>query len=210
MNHSTPPPDKRDQILAGAMQVFLTRGYADTSMDRVAATAGVSKQTIYSYFQDKERLFAALIERVTLERMQLDCGRDLWVGAPASVLRRLANLYLAKRHDPDYLALLRTVIAESVRFPELAQLYTRTVIQKVHLALSHYLRDHPDLHLADPEAIAQIFLGSLVAFLLAQDVLQGKTVMPLPSERLVDSLVALVLNAACESGGNLAVPPPTE
>lgn len=56
--------------MQGAIQVFLKKGYAKTSMDRVSAAAGVSKQTIYSHFQDKEGLFKALIERLTLACFQ--------------------------------------------------------------------------------------------------------------------------------------------
>jgi AcrR family transcriptional regulator len=66
--------EKREQILQGAIQVFLQRGYAGTSMDQVATIANVSKQTIYSHFQDKEGLFTALIERVTIERWQAEAG----------------------------------------------------------------------------------------------------------------------------------------
>lgn len=53
------------------MQVFLKHGYAGTSMDRVAEVAGVSKNTIYNHFQDKEGLFTALIEQITTNRFQI-------------------------------------------------------------------------------------------------------------------------------------------
>ena len=56
--------EKVEAILQGAMQEFLTHGFAGTTMDKVTAAAGVSKTTVYSYFQDKEKLFIALIERL--------------------------------------------------------------------------------------------------------------------------------------------------
>ncbi|MCU0569186.1 MAG: TetR/AcrR family transcriptional regulator [Oculatellaceae cyanobacterium Prado106] len=189
--------DKREQILQGAMQVFLSQGYAGTSMDRVAAIAGVSKQTIYSHFQDKEGLFTALIERVTIQRLQRDLGTEGLQGEPRVTLRRLANAYLQKMADEEYLALLRVVMAESTRFPELAQLYTKTVIHKGLSLISTYLKAHPELNLSDPEATARIFIGSLVSFLVTQEILHGKTILPMERDRLVDSLVELVL---CPSG----------
>ena len=67
---------KREQILQGATRVFLQHGYAGTSMDRVAAEAGVSKQTIYSHFQDKEGLFTALIERITTRQLKVEFGPE--------------------------------------------------------------------------------------------------------------------------------------
>lgn len=185
---------KREQILQGAMNVFLDSGYANTSMDRVAAEAGVSKQTIYSHFQDKERLFIALIERVTIHKFQIQFGLEPLQGEPPVLLRRLAEVFLNKMGDQDYISLVRVVIAESARFPELAQLYVRTVIQRGRAILSHYFESHPELNITDSEATAHIFCGSLVAFILSQEVLHGKHIVPMEKERLINSLISLVLS----------------
>ncbi len=56
-------PDKRRQILDGAQAVFATRGFDAASMSDIAAAAGVSKSTLYVYFEDKEHLFVALIQQ---------------------------------------------------------------------------------------------------------------------------------------------------
>jgi TetR/AcrR family transcriptional repressor of mexJK operon len=52
---------KRQAILDAAKTLFLTKGYANTSMDAVATQAGVSKLTVYSHFNDKETLFSAAV-----------------------------------------------------------------------------------------------------------------------------------------------------
>lgn len=184
---------KREQILQGAMQVFLQQGYANTSMDRVAAEAGVSKQTIYSHFQDKDGLFTALIERATIRSLWRDFQPAPFQGEPAIVLRKLAETFLAKMDDPEYIAFLRLVIAESARFPELAQLYTRTVIQYGFRCLSDYFQAHPELQIADPEATARIFMGSLVSFVVAQELLHGKHTIPIEKERIIESLMHCML-----------------
>jgi AcrR family transcriptional regulator len=186
--------EKREQILVGAMQVFLLRGYAGTSMDRVAAIANVSKQTIYSHFHDKEGLFTALIERVTIERVQTELGTEVLEGEPAVTLRRLAIAYLHKMGDEEYLSLLRVVIGESLQFPELTQLYTKTVIQRGQHLICDYLKSRAELQIADPEATARIFMGALVSFLVTQEILHGKKIMPFEQERLVESLVEMVLS----------------
>jgi AcrR family transcriptional regulator len=195
--HSDPtlPNAKRDQILQGAVRVFLHHGYSGTSMDRAAAEAGVSKQTIYSHFQDKEGLFKALIERMTIHRFQAEFTPDLGQGDPAIVLRRLAETFLSRMDDAQFIAFFRLIIAESARFPELARLYSQTVIQYGYTTLSHYLAQHPDLQISDPEAIARIFFGSLAAFILAQEVLYGKETMPMEKARLVESLVNCILQS---------------
>lgn len=197
------------------MRVFLSRGYADTSMDRAAAAANVSKQTLYSHFRDKEGLFTALIERVTIERTQLELGSEILEGEPEDVLRRVAEVYLHKMDDDDYQSLFRIVIAESGRFPELAQLYTRTVIRRGVQMLTTYFIAHPELQLSDPEAAARIFWGTLVSFLVSQAILYGDAIMPMEHGRLIDSLVALLvmypsrLLSAAQAVGVVAVTPAT-
>ncbi len=187
--------EKREQILQAAMQVFLSQGYAGTSMDRVAAVAEVSKQTIYSHFQDKEGLFTALIERVTVERTQVELGPHYFKGKPEEMLRRLAQAFLKKMEDQEYLALIRVVIGESTRFPELTRLYTRTVIQPGVYELTTYLKSHPELRLPDPEAIARIFVGTLISFVVTNEILYGKQIVPMASERLIETLIALVIGS---------------
>ncbi|XGV96524.1 MAG: TetR/AcrR family transcriptional regulator [Leptolyngbya sp. BL-A-14] len=184
---------KREQILQGAMQVFLQSGYAGTSMDRVAAEAGVAKQTIYSHFQDKEGLFKALMEQVTLDRFRSVFCLEAFDGDPALRLRQLAETYLTKVADQNYLSLTRIIIGESERFPQLARLWTRTVIQRGRGLLSSYFDAHPELGITDSEAMAHIFFGTLVSFVLTQEMLYGKEMMPMARDRVVDSLIDLIL-----------------
>jgi len=193
LNTVTQRPPKGEQILAGAMQIFLESGYRATSMDRVAAVAGVSKQTIYSHFQDKQGLFVALIERVTIRQIEAEFGTAPYLEVPEVFLPRLARAFLSKVNNPEYLALLRTVIAESGRFPELAELYTQTVAKRGLAYLTEYFQAQPQLQLVDAEAAARIFVGALVAFIISNELLLGKNTIPLDPERLVVSLVDLIL-----------------
>ena len=186
---------KQEQILQGAIRVFLKEGYARTSMDRVSASAGVSKQTIYSHFQDKEGLFKALIERLTIACFESIFSTEKLHGEPAILLRQVAEIYLTKVADnPDYLGLLRLMITESQNFPELAKLYTQTVVQRGRQMLSQYFTSHPELGITDPEAMAHIFFGSLVSYVILQEILYGKELMILSRDRLVDSLMNVVMS----------------
>jgi len=185
---------KRDQILKGAMAVFLRSGYAGTSMDRVAAEAGVSKQTIYSHFQDKEGLFRSLIEGETLKRFEAVFQLDPHQIDPETLLRRLAQIYFSQVVDGShYISLLRIVIGESERFPELAKLFTQTVAQPGKKLLSEYFRHHPELKIRDPEAIAQIFFGSMVSWVILQKMLYGEISIDLSRDRVVDQLIDLIV-----------------
>ena len=74
---------KRASILEAAKQLFLEQGYQGVSMDQIAATAGVSKLTVYSHFGDKETLFAAAIAATCEEVLP----EELFAPAPAGTLR---------------------------------------------------------------------------------------------------------------------------
>lgn len=189
---------KPEQILRGAIQVFLQQGYRGTSMDRIAAEAGVSKHTIYSHFQDKEGLFVALIERLVLHRFDVEFAScELPQDEPPDrVLRRIAKIFLGLMDDPEYIAFLRLMIAESGRFPDLAQLYMRQVVQEGGVVLSDYLRSHPQLNLVDPEITTRILIGALMSFILSQEVLHEKHSNPIDRQRFVENLVAIVLAQA--------------
>ena len=182
-------------ILQGAMQEFLTHGFAGTTMDRVTAAAGVSKATVYSYFQDKEKLFFALIDRsISNHRSRLDqLNPDFFQREPSQVLADLANNFLDRVSDtPELLDLIRLTIAESKRFPMLAQqLILDTDFQFVGV-VDRYLRSRPDLQLADPEATTRIFLGTLVHYAIVEYMLQAGAILPMERHQLVNGLVELI------------------
>ncbi len=184
--------DKSEKILQGAMQEFLTHGYAGTSMDKVAKTGGVSKATVYSYFQDKEGLFAALVQRLAKEKIYFTVMDE----EPAVVLRFVATTVLEHTiQEPELLAFVRLVIAESGRFPQLAQTYIRNLAKPGIERLADYLASRQELKLPDPEATARIFIGSLVHFQLIQEMMHGKEIMPMEHDRLIDGLLHLILSS---------------
>lgn len=115
---------KRSAILDAAQRCFLEHGYASTSMDAVAATAGVSKATIYAHFQSKDQLFAAIVHR---RCDSLACA----VGAlevaeitdARAALTALARQLMIMLLDGDVLCIYRMVVAESARHADLARAY---------------------------------------------------------------------------------------
>jgi AcrR family transcriptional regulator len=109
----------RERILEVATEVFLSAGYGSTTIEAVAARAGISKRTFYHRFNDKADLFAAVVHRI-IERLRPPPEVPLLEGATLhDVLRRLARLILSAALQPSAIALHRLVTAESARFPEL-------------------------------------------------------------------------------------------
>ncbi|MBD2293679.1 TetR/AcrR family transcriptional regulator [Anabaena sphaerica FACHB-251] len=188
--------DKVDAILAGAMQEFLAHGYAAATMDRVTAAAGVSKTTVYNYFQDKEGLFTALIERLAQKKYLAVFNPEdsqFLEGEPEVVLRRLAKSILDNTNcSQELLGLVRLIIAESGRFPSLAQVFVRNVDKPALEVIAQYFTAHPELQLPDPEVAARIFKGTLIHFTIIQNMLHSQEILPMESDRLIDNLVNLM------------------
>ena len=189
-------PEKAEAILAGGMQEFLAHGYAGTSMDRIATAAGVSKATVYSHFQDKEGLFTALIEQLVQGKF-----RSLFEPSPENLqleprifLRELANRFLdISVNEPEFLNFMRLIVGESGRFPQLARAFVRNIERNSFGMLQQYLAACPQLKLADPEATARIFIGAVVHFLIVQEMLHGKDIVPMERDRLINNLVDSIL-----------------
>jgi TetR/AcrR family transcriptional regulator of autoinduction and epiphytic fitness len=178
------------------MQEFLTHGYAGTSMDKVAKTGGVSKATVYSYFADKEGLFVALVQRLAREKVHFIVLDE----EPAVALRFVATTILDQTtQEPEFLNFVRLVIAESGRFPQLAQTYVKNLAKPGIERLTQYLASHPELKLPDAEATARIFIGSLVYFQLTQHMMHGKDIIPMERDRVIDGLLHLILSPQSNS-----------
>jgi TetR/AcrR family transcriptional regulator, mexJK operon transcriptional repressor len=111
----------RHRILEVATRLFLAEGYGSTTIEAVAAHAGISKRTFYHRFDDKASLFAAVVHEI-IGRIRPPPGVPLIEGATlGDVLHRLANMLLHAALAPQAIALHRLVMAESGRFPELVR-----------------------------------------------------------------------------------------
>lgn len=112
---------KREAILRAAVAEFREFGFAGTSMDRIAATAEVSKRTVYNHFSSKDELFAAILWQLweasrALESAAYDPARPLREQLLAFVEQKLRLL-----SDASFIDLSRVAMAELVHAPERAR-----------------------------------------------------------------------------------------
>ncbi|HLH51061.1 MAG TPA: TetR/AcrR family transcriptional regulator [Roseiarcus sp.] len=115
---------KRRQIMEGAWAVFLAAGFDGASMNDVARVAGVSKGTLYVYFDSKEKLFEALIREERsrqAERLAVPFAPD--EGDPRTVLSDFGCRLIEMMIRPEHLAHVRTVIAAAAKFPQLGRAF---------------------------------------------------------------------------------------
>lgn len=193
---SDPKADKANAILSGAFEIFTTQGYAAASMTRIAKAAGVSKPTLYSYFEDKEGLFIALVQQLLHKSHQtaMNLPNDTAAAIPPDmVLRKIATSFLSQADNPPFLTLMRLIIGESGQFPELSQTFVRELSKPMLDQLSVFLANHPQLEFSDPEVAARMFAGAMVHYLIVQEMMGGKDIMPLECDRMVNGLVDLMM-----------------
>lgn len=108
---------KRQQILDGARRAFLADGFDGASMSAIARAAGVSKGTLYVYFQSKEALFEALIREDRRRQGERLCALGTPGSDLAADLAHLAHDLVAILTGPESLAQVRAVIGVTAKFP---------------------------------------------------------------------------------------------
>lgn len=112
---------KFDQVIAGARDVFLSAGFKGASVDDIAAAAGVSKATLYSYFPDKQRLFMEVARRECARQAEeaLDTADHL-ASIPEALTDLARNMVCFLTSDFGQ-SIFRICVAEAERFPELGR-----------------------------------------------------------------------------------------
>lgn len=119
------------EILDAALSVFAEKGFAAAKLDEIARRAGVSKGTIYLYFESKESVFTALVREKLASRVgdlaQMLRGYD---GSFAELLSQLIRTFGAIMSTSELVVLPKIVIAEAGNFPELARMYREEIVSK--------------------------------------------------------------------------------
>jgi TetR/AcrR family transcriptional regulator, regulator of autoinduction and epiphytic fitness len=166
---STPNPANRSgakhaAVIAAATDAFLAQGYEAASMDAIAACAGVSKRTVYNHFPSKRDLFGAVTRRLYAGLLDADALLPPADEAPETALPRLARAILSHLRQPEVSGLLRLVIAEQHRIPELAAEFQSVgkgpavgLVERYFAAQNGRGR----LSVPDPLLAAQQFLGAV-------------------------------------------------
>jgi TetR/AcrR family transcriptional regulator of autoinduction and epiphytic fitness len=188
---------KRASILDAAAAEFTHSGYQATSMDRIAATAGVSKRTVYNHFPSKEELFRAIVEEL-LEQARRVTDHPYQRGvALEEQLRGIAEREVALIASQEFLGLVRAIISECIRTPRMAaEVMGR--LQGSHGCLEGWIRDATadgQLEVPDPELASEQLMALIKGPLFWPQVIGG--VAPTAAgerRRIVDAAIAIWLH----------------
>lgn len=123
--------ERAPEILEAALGCFAEKGFAGTRMDDIAARAGITKGTIYLYFESKEAVFKALARQSIGERLAFVTEQIKSGDRPAAEqLRFVVSMMGQFASTSDRVVLPRVLLAEAGNFPELAEFWRREIIDR--------------------------------------------------------------------------------
>ncbi|KQN90751.1 hypothetical protein ASE90_16780 [Sphingomonas sp. Leaf67] len=148
--------------------MFLTEGYANTAMDAIAASAGVSKGTLYSRYPDKPALFRAIVTARLNRSADLVTDQAVFGdGSSQQQLHRFGTVFLERMLTADVIAFDKLIIAEADNFPELAlefheQGYVKAV-RRLSDRMSKVTKEE-SWEASDPFVLSTAFIAALIGW----------------------------------------------
>lgn len=157
--------ERRDVIVAAALDEFFDRGFSAARMDDIAERAGLSKGALYLYFKSKEDLFNAMIERIALpnvERMEAVMAQNTDIRAALSAMMTMVPTIIRSSRVP---MIVKVLIAEAVAFPDLVARYREQVIERILGVLSDALArasKRGEIAIGDPALTARLIVAPFI------------------------------------------------
>ena len=198
-------------LLDAAAALFVEKGYAGTSLSDVLRLAGGSRTTLYTHFGDKDGLFRAMMEEhcarvldgMAPDALALDApaGSDPeQAGDPEERLVRIALHIMHALTQPQTTAILRTLISEGARIPDLVETFFRVGPERTRERMAGCLRELAEagrIRVADAEVAAQAFCGMVTGNLLMERLILPDRLVDMPAvEAYVRACVRLFLRGA--------------
>ncbi len=129
------------ELLGAALELFVDKGFAATRLEDVAARAGVSKGTLYLYYENKEALFKAVVQEGIMPVIaENEAIAARHTGSSFELLEMLLNNWWTKIGQTAYAGIPKLIVAESRNFPELAEFYYENVISRGRALVGASLR----------------------------------------------------------------------
>lgn len=193
------PEARPEEILCAALEVFGELGFARTRLDDIARRAGISKGTLYLYFDNKESLFRAMVTaRLEATLAHAEEFIRIWKGNSSDLMRTFIRDYWVTMNQPEKLRLARVVLAELASFPELAKWYYQEVILRLRRVIEGILArgiETGEFRTVNTHFTAralQLLVVNMAQFL---HYFQKYDPAPLSSDEILEGIIDLYLHA---------------
>jgi AcrR family transcriptional regulator len=191
---------RRLQLLEAAVRLCASRGFDAVSVESIAREAGLSKGAVYLYFPTKQAILDAALQRYSLlpEMSELLAAyRDVHPREAIPEIVRALWLALKQRSE-----LIGIFLREVPLSPENSELFLKRIVYPGNGALAAYFQGWIDagvMRPLPPVGLSGTLLGSLLSFLLIQDVFGGTKFHPIPDDEVVGTVSAVLLSGALRS-----------
>jgi AcrR family transcriptional regulator len=189
--------ERAPEILDAALACFSEKGFAATRMEDIARRAGISKGTIYLYFESKEAVFKALAQRVVGSRMgEIAVLLQDFQGSTPDLLRLVLTKVGSIVSAGDVAVLPRMVLAEAGNFPELAQHWRREVVDR-SLALWETIirrgQARGEFRDIEPAHAARLCIAPMIIVALWRSIFGRFDETPYDTQGLIDAHIDVLL-----------------
>lgn len=202
--------ERPDEILAAALQLFSEHGYAATRLEDVAARAGVSKGTLYLYFDTKAELFKALVRSALIPNIEhAEAVVEGYRGPTRELLGELLTGFGRILLGSPLSGIPKLVISEAGNFPEIAEFYYQEVILRSSALLRRLLErgaERGEFRRIDADAAWRVVVAPLVLGVLWKHSFQRYEDAPTDFERYARAHLDLLLNGLLQPPDPTAAP----
>ncbi|HYF75495.1 MAG TPA: TetR/AcrR family transcriptional regulator [Symbiobacteriaceae bacterium] len=193
-----PPPDRRQEILEAALQVFAAKGYAAATNADIAREAGVTAAALYYYFPSKADLFKAVLtqRRSAILPNVAEMADQLLELPPEMVLPNVVQMMTNFLSDERTVAIIRIVLAESSTHPEVREVYQTQVMGEIAPLMLKYFKHQMELgrmREMDPRLMAVLIIGPIIAGLILRDVIKVDLAQDVTTEMLAGGIIDTLL-----------------
>lgn len=196
VRHRRRKESRPDEILEAALTVFGREGFSSARLDEIAELAGCTKGTIYVYFPSKEDLFKAVVKKLITPRFrEVDLVlRDTNIDVITRLKTFIRGGYIAVINNPASLGLLRLMIADGPKFPDLVDYYHNQIPRVGHEAIRSALQEGMDtgvLRSMDADVAAHLITSPILAEIMRRLLLAVRLV---DMEAMIDMHLDVMFN----------------
>jgi AcrR family transcriptional regulator len=185
------------EILEAALAVFAERGFAATRMDDIARRAGVTKGTIYLYFESKEAVFRSLVsESIGATIGAVTAAAERFDGSAADLLRMVLRGIGTFVRESDRVVLPKIFLAEAGNFPALTEFYRREVVDRGLALLTSVIARgiaRGEFRALEPEHVARLCIGPLLVAVFWRTTFAKFDTIPYDFHGLIETHIDVLL-----------------
>ena len=186
------------ELLAAALDLFVERGYAATRLDDVAARTGVSKGTLYLYFENKEELFKAVVrENLVSALAEAEDYIEQYSDTSSALLREFILGWWERIGETKLSGITKLMMAESGNFPDVARFYHEEVISRSHALITRMLQRgiaSGEFRAINTDHANRVIVAPVVMLMMWKHSFNACQMTPISAPEYLDCLLDLITN----------------